>query len=266
MKNWIYFGLLAIVILALSNSSGRAVRGQGSTGAPGDGTRVCQSCHNSADIQVQVNAAVLDLNRDTALNYLPGDTYILRVAVNTVVGEPKAFGMQAVSITNQLFLNTGTWDSVSHPLNVVYNPNTDRNYVEHFEPSDTNIFEALWIAPDTSVGAISFYVAANGVNLNGTSAGDGGGTDQVTLMPDITSSVRPDQVDPILVYPNPTAGSFRLTKRFDEVRIYNVRGQEIRSFGQGTEYQISDLANGIYWIQLIDRKNQQIYSEKLMKI
>ena len=266
MKRWIFFGFIAIIIISLSNSSGRAIRGQGSTGAPGDGRRVCQSCHNSASIQVKVRTAVLNLERDTVTSYEPGSSYLLRVLIDTVVGNPKGYGMQAVSITDQLFLNAGSWDSVSFPLNVIYNPNTDRDYVEHFMMSDTNQFEALWKAPDSIVGPITFYVAAVGVNGSGTSAGDGGGTDQVTLLADFTSSVNYTRTESIQIYPNPTSDRFRISIDCDDVKIFTVHGQEVRSLGSGLEFEIADLSPGIYWLQLFDRKSHQIYLKKLMKI
>ncbi len=267
MKVWMIIGFISMLIIILANSTGRAIRGQGSTGAPGDGRRVCQSCHNSAEMQVLVGISIFDLAGDTINEYELGAAYRVKVQIDSVVGTPLGYGMQMVSITDNLFLNTGTWDSVSFPLNVIYNANTDRHYAEHFMISDTNIFEAIWIAPDSMVGPISFYAAGNGVNRNGSSSGDGGGADKVTIQPSNTTRNTEQDIEPLMVYPNPSKGIINFTRVCLDVTVHNSAGQILQKIESTTSsVNLGDLPNGIYLLQIKDRKNQWIYSKKVLKI
>jgi hypothetical protein len=267
MKGWIVIAHIGILIIILANSTGRAIRGQGNTGAPGDGRRVCQSCHNSAELQVMVQVSVFNLTGDSISMYEPGGVYRVKVQIDSVVGQPLGYGMQMVSITDNLFQNTGIWDSVSFPLNVIYNANTDRSYAEHFMISDTNIFEAIWIAPDSLVGPISFYAAGNGVNRNGSSSGDGGGADKVTIFPASTTGNFEYDQEPFKVYPNPSNGLINLSKTGFNARIINSTGRVVRKIESTTSsINLSDLPAGVYVLQISDRKNQWIYSKKVLKI
>ena len=73
------------------------------------------------------------------------------------------------------------------------------------------------------------------------------------------------------IFPNPANTKFTLELTEDiekvEIRITNLLGQEIKTFklfGNKLEVQISDLNNGIYFIDLI-KANQIISSTKLIK-
>ncbi|RED46931.1 putative secreted protein (Por secretion system target) [Winogradskyella eximia] len=52
----------------------------------------------------------------------------------------------------------------------------------------------------------------------------------------------------VKVYPNPTKNSFRIdsNKTIESVELYNITGQLLKTFSEEANYDISDLATGIY--------------------
>lgn len=81
----------------------------------------------------------------------------------------------------------------------------------------------------------------------------------------------PDFLTPpkISVYPNPTSDFFGVTDATGIVslKIYNLLGKEMRSFQveDGLKYNISDLPNGMYLIQLINNKKKIVNTQRLQK-
>lgn len=76
-----------------------------------------------------------------------------------------------------------------------------------------------------------------------------------------------DTALPINLYPNPTSTHFQISKQIDELVIYNLLGQRIKSF-QGKKYpkdykfDISGISSGFYLIQA--RSKNEKYSGKLI--
>ncbi len=52
----------------------------------------------------------------------------------------------------------------------------------------------------------------------------------------------------VKVYPNPTKNSFQIdsNKTIESVELYNITGQLLKTFSEEANYDISDLATGIY--------------------
>ena len=55
-------------------------------------------------------------------------------------------------------------------------------------------------------------------------------------------------VNNIGLYPNPVTNSFQIDASIDieNVQLYNIAGQLLKTFNKGANYDISDLATGIY--------------------
>lgn len=69
----------------------------------------------------------------------------------------------------------------------------------------------------------------------------------------------------INLFPNPSADYFSISSTVNQVEIYTIAGQMIKSFGKQSEqyqYNISDLSNGIYLVKATDASNR----EKTMKL
>jgi hypothetical protein len=75
------------------------------------------------------------------------------------------------------------------------------------------------------------------------------------------------------VFPNPATDAFRLDAESVEkgtaskVNVYNAMGQLLRTFTveKDTRYNVSDLKEGMYFIQLLDAKGKTITTRKLNK-
>jgi 1,4-alpha-glucan branching enzyme len=68
----------------------------------------------------------------------------------------------------------------------------------------------------------------------------------------------------IKLFPNPVSDTFRLSEEVESLRIYNLSGQLVKSFkGSQSHYGISDLKQGMYFVELIH--NDRVQVEKLIK-
>jgi len=79
-----------------------------------------------------------------------------------------------------------------------------------------------------------------------------------------------DPVQPIpAVYPNPAIDYIGLTNDTDVtfIRVFNMVGRPMREFKavKGQRYDIADLPQGLYLIQLINESNQVITTQRITK-
>ena len=74
----------------------------------------------------------------------------------------------------------------------------------------------------------------------------------------------------IKIFPNPTADFIGLSsdKGVGTIRILNLIGKEIRQFKviEGQRYNVADLENGMYLIQLVSDENKIITTRRLRKL
>ena len=234
MRTILIFSLMAAGIFSLGNSGGRAfVARQGNTGAPGDNREVCQSCHNSAAIQVTVGIQVQDENGDPVTEYVPGRMYDVIVKVEPQRGTPSGYGFQMVALNAPLDMigdPVNNWiDSATNVKLVTLN--TGRQYAEHDGVSRSSEFKVKWEAPSQGTGQVSMYAAGNGVNLNGGTSGDGASTAKISLSeaPPVNVAQRLD-LEGVFIGPNPAVEyiSIDRTDRVDhpwQIRIFQTNGQ-----------------------------------------
>jgi len=74
----------------------------------------------------------------------------------------------------------------------------------------------------------------------------------------------------INIFPNPTTDYIGLSsdKGVETIRILNLIGKEIRQFQviEGQRYNVGDLENGMYLIQLVGENSKIITTRRLRKI
>ncbi len=77
-----------------------------------------------------------------------------------------------------------------------------------------------------------------------------------------------EDIQALVASPNPTTNSFALNKAVADVQIYNIRGQQVKSFSNSYDaefsFDISDLTPGIYIVKATDAFNRTS-SVKLVK-
>lgn len=73
----------------------------------------------------------------------------------------------------------------------------------------------------------------------------------------------------VSVFPNPTSQFFSIseTKGISKLGVFNLVGKEMRSFEavSGEKYNVGDLPNGMYLIQLFDSDKKIVSTLRLQK-
>ncbi|MDQ3141235.1 MAG: T9SS type A sorting domain-containing protein [Bacteroidota bacterium] len=258
----------------MSNRNGRAATtGLGSTGAPGDDATVCQSCHNGP-IDVKVDITVLDIEGDTVVEYLPDQTYTVKVLVSRISGStPLAYGFQMVSLNAPLG-KTGpdikSWVPISNFVKLSIGRN-QRLYAEQKDRSPINLFELTWTAPQIGSGPVSFYAGGNAVNADNTSSGDGASKTSLELTEGILASNKDSKFQDLAFYPNPFQESVNLLGdigKVSSVVICDLFGKVIKTEFMNERkksFLLLGIQDGVYLAQLKDNKGVLLKTLKLVK-
>lgn len=71
------------------------------------------------------------------------------------------------------------------------------------------------------------------------------------------------------IFPNPVVNSFEIgaSDRVTSIRVINMVGREVRSFDftAGSKYDITDLPQGMYLVQLRDTDEKVIHTQRVKK-
>ena len=284
-----FFTLLLIGLLFTAAKNGRAfAEGKGNTGAPGDETnsngsaKTCQSCHNtSSTIQVTLDIEVLDGSGEPIAEYVPDQTYDVKVTVNSVgSATPAAYGFQILCLKASLGAPGDDSQSFSNPadnVRIAVASSNGRQYAEHKGPSDSNEFMVEWTAPSEGAGTVTLYSCGNGVNLSDSSGGDNAACNQLVLgEADPNSSKDLSEEVFLNVYPNPVDNilnveiNSQVSGTFD-VRIYDLFGQLVKMNqvelinGENKAFlNVNDLPEGCYLLQVTD--GEKMTSRKIVKL
>ncbi len=267
------FGLAFGLFVFTASSGGRAsVAGEGNTGAPGDATnangtpKTCVTCHNSSTtMAVTLDIAVLDEDDALATEYVPGQTYEVRVVVQPTMGNPAAHGFQMVALQapqgeDGPALND-SWANPSDNAKIAQAGN-GRKYVEQKGPSATNEFTVQWTAPPAGSGTVTFYACGNGVNGNGSNSGDAAACAVLELPEGVVNGLAEvKRTATLRLWPNPLHGNaIRLSANEAwtgpaRVRMLDINGrivwEKAIALNKGTaELQVPDLTAGIYMLHL----------------
>jgi len=80
-------------------------------------------------------------------------------------------------------------------------------------------------------------------------------------------SIEDNYMSELALYPNPSTDHFSLNTEVQKIEIYNINGQSVKTFngrfGRNHKFQVSDLANGIYYIKVVN--DQNVDAIKLIK-
>jgi len=144
----------------------------GFTGAPAEQT--CVVCHNS----FALNSGTGTVTINTPSAYQPGQTYQITVQDQTTDQTRKRWGFQLTVLTASN-AKAGQLQATSL-TNLITNdgPGFNRDYIEHnlqgtFQGQQGGASWTFpWVAPSTDVGPVTFYVATNMANGDGTQQGD----------------------------------------------------------------------------------------------
>lgn len=162
----------------------------GKTGAPGE--QNCTQCHSGNPIS---NSSVSLINFSGTNNkYIPGSTYTINVEL---VGAPSPTnGFEIVALRNSDHANVGSI-AITNATNTQLKSGNSRTYVTHTSSGvSSTSWNFDWTAPTNGEGDITFYLAGNISNNNGTTAGDEVHLKELVIQEDLSSAVI--EQDPIV--------------------------------------------------------------------
>ncbi|MEW6737988.1 MAG: choice-of-anchor V domain-containing protein [Acidobacteriota bacterium] len=197
----LFAAVLSWVTVAFAFSSGPE---PGKTGAPGEGN--CVDCHNS--FPQNSGSGSVSLTGLPQNGYVPGTRYNLTVTV--AQSDRIRWGFQTTALTEDGSA-AGTFTVTSTAMTQMLNTTIggkQRFYVEHTSTGtqrgkqSSATFNFDWTAPASDVGPITFYVAGNAANGDGTSRGDNNYTNKVR----ITAAAAPMPEAPSLTSLTPVNG------------------------------------------------------------
>lgn len=227
---WTTVLALSLVAFKEANSSQPPIA---RTGAPGEGT--CAGCHGNASPPPTIS---LTQNGQPLTIYTPGGS---PVTLTLTVSHPSLtlYGFQLTVLSAQ----PGQENVPNQGLSTGGNPGITlqtgadgRRYIAHQGVSTTGTWTFEWTPPATDVGPITWYIAANAVNGNGSTSGDAPGTATITLNPDQSANLPvPISIQNGQLYLAPHT----------EVTLYTLDGRKVGDFFASDRNQII-LPEGIY--------------------
>lgn len=148
-----------------ANAGGSPV---GKTGAPGD--QNCTQCHSGAVQSGQgINSVIVADGFTPVSSYQPGMTYNVAVSLTT---SSNRNGFQIVAL-NSSNAQAGSITIIPSSGTQLLNGSAGKKYVTHTSTGNQQSSWAFqWTAPATNEGDVTFYLATNETNVNGTSSGD----------------------------------------------------------------------------------------------
>ncbi|GJM33249.1 MAG: hypothetical protein DHS20C18_22500 [Saprospiraceae bacterium] len=79
---------------------------------------------------------------------------------------------------------------------------------------------------------------------------------------------RTDRVE-LQIYPNPVSSHLSVNDNelVNEINVFNLVGRKVKSFDfvNGEKYYIGDLPKGMYLVQLIDKRNKILTTQRVSK-
>jgi hypothetical protein len=155
--------VLAVIVWASSGGPPNGV-----TGAPGEGT--CANCHGN------LNTGSGSVGLTLPGEYTPGDTVSVAIALQQTGQQRWGFEITVLNYINMPAGNLMVTDAARTQLSIAGN---GRQYVKHTSTgTDNGVLNVApgwslkWASPASPAGPVTFYVAGNAANGNGSSSGD----------------------------------------------------------------------------------------------
>lgn len=129
----------------------------------------------------------------------------------------------------------------------------------------TDFNSNLWVSDGTTAGTtmitinpsgdsdVSNIVLYNNELYFGANDGSGIGTELYSYRdPFLGTEVVDAAEDKVILFPNPSRDYFEMQsdRNIQQVRVYSVQGQLIKSFDKQQRYDVSDLAHGVYVVKI----------------
>lgn len=269
--------LIGLLLIALAcytwfgNASGPGkVQNTDRTGSPLS-PGFCNECHSGGSFSTQVSLLLIDANADTVAEYIPADTYTLKVSIAS--SGAQGFGFQAVPLTSD---NQGAGAFGTPAAGTQITSIGPAAYFEHSTRSMTPNFEIQWTAPEAGTGPVTFFAAGNAVNANFNVSGDDADTTALTIVESSSTGLR-DQLAVSLqleVFPSPAqieiVTRWSTEAQAERISINDLTGktyyaERIKSPSTSAlNIPVDNLPSGIYFVRLLT--DQGFQSQKFVKM
>jgi hypothetical protein len=238
----------------------------GKTGSPGETTCAESGCHTGTAVNSGPGSVTINCSNMMNWEYVPGQQYTISVTVAENTKNLFGLGVEALKSNGDnagtLVAGTGTQiktKTVSGFVrkNIVHNTNTGAG-------TNSHTFTFIWNAPTTDVGDVTFYVAGNATNNNGSDSGDHIYTiSQVATAAVGVYEIENEKLD-FTLYPNPTENQLNISYKLPtasnvSIKVFDTRGVLIKTLSSNNQpagtiqqtYDMTDLSAGIYMFQII---------------
>jgi hypothetical protein len=147
------------------------------------------------------------------------------------------------------------------------NPGSNPNVTVDLAPGDSSIID-LHIRPTLVAGCCSPTIRFSEITSLSNPI-DLGSAGYEVCISQLSSTNEPGSGLNIEVYPNPTTGQFNITDNplVKEIAVYNTMGQKMCQYphANGKAHDISHVANGLYFVNLLDENGQPLKTVRMTK-
>lgn len=262
----------------------------GLSGDPGRSTCALIGCHfgnTGATYSFGPGQLTLNMGGDTShmtpmagQSYTPGQTYYIELQPNLANGATPRYGFQMTSL-NAAGNMAGAFTIINTRRNSTESL-LGRNYIGHSAANSDNNWVFAWTAPpaDSATGAITFYLACNMANGDGTNNGDSIYLDTVVLSQAGSSGIFrvENSFENLSIYPNPARDYIFLTFRNSSgseanISLYRLDGKRIQSGYYNVQHSVTNtikynlpwsVTPGIYLLELESGNNRAVQRIAIM--
>jgi hypothetical protein len=238
-KTYLYAGLLTFGLAAtmFDGYSKLAAPPAGSTGAPGESKCSASGCHStdasSADVTFTVNGQS---------NFGWNSNSVHNIKLTVASSGMTTCGFQAIALAKSNNAQAGSFIQINNDTRtfLTTQQSTQKKYIGHSSEgvacatTGQQEFSWRWETPSTSVGKVSFYVAINEANGDGTSDGDKTAYKEFQLNERVGIKQEEENVYKYSVYP-------AMVQEVVNISYYNPKNQSVS-------------------LQLVDLKGQVVYT------
>lgn len=247
-KNLLITSLILVpaTIILLAFTSGPPA---GNTGSPIDGQN-CTNCHPPGPATAVTNWITTSI---PAEGYTPGETYGLTITAQDIVSEKMGFQITSETVSAKAGMFVITDATRTQLTNQTTVSHTSAGTVPVGSP---NSWTMDWTAPPDGTGDITFYVAVNATNADGSNGGDMIYVSSLSV-PESNVGIAEDLDSRIShIYPNPASDHINFTAPIgSRVNIYDPRGRELIStvvLSANSKIDISSFQTGVYYINILN--------------
>ncbi len=248
-----YFYNLLIVLtipafLILMSYSGGSPGGK--SGSPGDNYKNCTQCHSGS----AQNMEGLISSNIPETGYAPGETYEITVSADISGINKYGFEITAEDSTGN---KVGTFVITETSRTRFTNANHAVTHKSAGTIANNNSisWNMQWIAPAEETGKVSFYVALNATNANGSTSGDHIYLNNITYNEEAVDGIAENTLKQIELYPNPASEILNIkTEENSQVFITDMSGRTVYSTVSNKKLltvNVSGFENGVYVVTVL---------------